>query len=69
MRLVGIVLVIAGVLILGARWAGGAGRAEPGVEPQASAPAEQTGGWASPVVGGIAVVGGLLLLVGDARRE
>lgn len=69
MRLVGLVLVVVGVLVLGAQWFGGMGRAEAGGEPAAAGPADREGGWASPVVGGIAVVGGLLLLVGDGRRD
>lgn len=55
MRLIGIVLVLVGALALGVR----------GVS-------QLTGGSAAdipPAVGGIAVVGGLLLLAGDGRRD
>jgi hypothetical protein len=66
MRLLGIVLVVVGALALGVHGFGSVGR---GPGPGGAArPADETG-WMSPVVAGIAVVGGLLLLVSDGRRD
>jgi len=70
MRLIGIVLVLLGALALGVDGVGslfqGRAAAGPTVER-----AETNGksGWVSPVVGGIALVGGLLLLASDGRRD
>jgi len=71
MRLIGIVLVLLGALALGVEgfgslFQGRAAAAGPTVE---RAEANGKSGWVSPVVGGIALVGGLLLLASDGRRD
>ncbi|MBX9624290.1 MAG: hypothetical protein K2X82_10825 [Gemmataceae bacterium] len=61
MKVLGIVLVLLGSLALGFyafRYLGGT-----------PAGGEAAAGWASPVVAGIVVVGGLLILAGTGRRE
>ena len=61
MRWLGTVLSAVGALVLavqGFSYLGG------GVGP-----AEDRAGWASPLVAGVAVVGGLLLLASDGRRD
>ena len=57
MRWIAIILVVAGALCLGAD----------GFAHESVAMPDRTG-WASPVLGGIAVVSGLLLLATNTRR-
>jgi len=71
MRLVGIGLVALGALTLGAQsfgplFRGPAAGADPAQE---RVEGSDRVAWVSPVVGGIAVVGGLLLLATDGRRD
>lgn len=72
MRAVGFALVVFGALILGSQAFGLVGRASASgssataeVEP---GNAKKTG-WVSPVLGGIALVGGLIVLATHGRRE
>jgi len=70
MRLVGLVLVTLGALVLGMEGFGHRywGRTEePG--PAADRVSDGDTGWVPPILGGIAVVGGLLMLTTDSRRE
>ncbi|MBX9583302.1 MAG: hypothetical protein K2X87_23620 [Gemmataceae bacterium] len=64
MRLLGIVLVLVGALALGVRGFGSESRGS----GEAARPTGEAG-WVPPAVAGIAVVGGLLLLAGDGKRE
>lgn len=56
LRIVGILLVIVGAVVLGV----------PGIANEIERPGLT---WNTPVVGGIAVVIGLLMLVGTGRRD
>jgi len=71
MRLVGIVFVVLGALTLGTQGFGSVFRGPAaGADPaQERVESGDKVAWVSPVVGGIAVVGGLLLLATDGRRD
>jgi len=70
MRTIGMVFVLIGALVLGFEGSGHLARGRAAEEAPA---AHRVGGgrpaWVQPVLGGIAVVGGLLLLVTEGRRE
>lgn len=67
MRLVGILLVVVGAIALGVHGFGTLFRERPtGDQVQAAADRSE---WVAPVVSGIAVTAGLLLLATDGRRE
>jgi len=69
MRTIGIILVALGALALG--WAGFTdATTESGAVASGFANSEQSRGvWVPPVVGGIVVVMGLILLASNGRRE
>jgi len=70
MRTVGMVFVLIGALVLGFEGFGHLARERAAGEAPAAHRAEaQRPPWLQPVLGGIAVVGGLLLLVTEGRRE
>jgi len=67
MRLIGLILVALGALVLGVQGLGsGTGSVVPA---QSTAARIEQAGWLSPVVGGIALVSGLILLATGTRRE
>ena len=68
MRGFGLILILIGALTLGFQGvtAGGPPDLTPSAEARTT-PGERA--WVSPVVGGIAMVGGLLLIASGARRE
>jgi len=67
MRLIGFVLVVIGAIVLGTHGLGSMFREQPAEGDRVT----ETKGtsWVPAVVGGIAVTGGLLVLVTDGRRE
>ena len=70
MRLIGIVLVLVGALALGIREFAPLPRGQYGVPPEhARADRDDDRTWVPTVLGGIAVVTGLLLVATDARRN
>lgn len=69
MRLVGIVLALVGAVVLGAQGFSYLGRGRTDPPAEAARPADDKPVWESPVVAGIAVVSGLLLLASGGRRE
>jgi len=67
MRLIGIVLVVVGAIALGVHGFGTLFRSRPaGNQPQAETGQME---WVPPVISGIAVTSGLLLLATDSRRD
>lgn len=64
MRAVALILVLVGGLALGLQGVGGV----PDLAPAAGA-GSRDAGWVPPVLGGIAVVTGLILLASTGRRE
>lgn len=70
MRTIGMVLVLIGALVLGFEGFGHLVRERAAEEaPAAHRAAAQRPGWLQPVLGGIAVAGGLLLLVTEGRQD
>ena len=68
MRAIGLVLVVIGGVALGAWGFSYLGRSDGSGGGEPAARSGDRPGWNSPVVAGIAVVGGLLLLTSDGRR-
>lgn len=70
MRTVGMVLVLIGALVLGFEGFGHLARERTADEaPAALRAGRERPVWVQPVLGGIAVVGGLLLLATEGRRD
>jgi hypothetical protein len=73
MRAVGFILVLLGALVLGSGWFDraprGANPPAPNAGQQSDPTANEEAVWVPPVLGGIAVVSGLVLLASTGRRD
>lgn len=67
MRLIGIVLVVIGAITLGVQGLDTLAADRPAGDGRAVETGQMN--WVAPVMGGIAVTGGLLLLATDGRQE